>query len=574
MSNNSKVGRNLHRMKQTKKIPLSGNLFKLSGLHIVKRGMKLILFFGLLLASSYTWAQGVPPRGVSGPTERVELLPGADSLVIINEGGVEIRRVVNNVRFRHKGAVLYCNLAVHNVASNLIEAYGNVKIVQGDTITVTGDTLYYYGDSRLAIVSGRKAMLKDKKITLTSRKLVYDMTVGIASYPVPGRTVDKESILTSEEGFYNTQTKEFTYYRNVKLVNPKYTLTTDTLLYNSITKWSHFQGKTRIESKDGTLVANKGRYNTETREAIFNTRTSVDNESYTLTGDSLFFDNTKELGFAKGNVEIYAKNDKTLLTGEEGFYRGKEGFSKVYGRALVRSVVQEDTLFIRADTLYSYENKLDSTRRLIGNKNIYMFKTDFQGKCDSLVYNTADSTILFFRNPILWSDNYQLEADSINAYLVNNKINRMLLKSNSFVISEDTLLNQHNQVKGRTIQAYFNSENKLRQVLVDGNGQSVYYAVGEDEKLIGLNRVECGKMNIQFLDNRVKRISFVGRPDGELIPPQKIQSDKRTLDGFNWRINEKPTRAQTVWAEVPPAAEPVSKSELKKAKGAIGTVKR
>ncbi|HEV7349954.1 OstA-like protein [Telluribacter sp.] len=552
-------------MKQTKKIENRGNPFKPSGIIILKGGMKLLLFFGLLLASSWGWAQGVP----GGASERVELLPGSDSLVIFNEGGVETRRVVNNVRFRHKGSILYCNLAIHNVASNVIEAYGNVKIVQGDTITVTGDTLYYYGNTRLALVSGRRATLKDKKSTLTSRKLVYDMAMGIASYPLPGRTVDKESVLTSDEGFYDTRTKEFTYYKNVKIVNPKYTLTTDTLLFNSITKWSYFQGATRIVSEDGTLVAKKGRYNTETREAIFNTRTSVDNESYTLTGDSLSFDNQNELGFAKGNVEIFAKNDKTLLTGDEGFYRGQEGFSKVYGHAVVRSVVSEDTLFIRADTLYSYENKVDSTRRLVGNKNIFMYKTDFQGKCDSLIYNTADSTIMFFRNPILWSDNFQLEADSINAFLVNNKINRMLLKSNSFVISEDTLLHQHNQVKGRTINAYFNSENKLRQVLVDGNGQSAYYAVGDEETLIGLNRVECGKMNIQFVENRVKRIAFVGRPDGKLIPPQKIQPDQTKLEGFNWRINEKPTRAQTLWQEVPPVSEPPAEGRQKKPRATL-----
>jgi lipopolysaccharide export system protein LptA len=520
----------------------------------------------LLFISLGALAQTAPPRPGAGATERVELLPGADSLVITSEGGVEIRRVVNNVRFRHKGAILSCNLAIHNVASNLIEAYGNVKILQGDTLTITGDTLYYYGDTRLAIVSGRRATLKDKKSTLTSRKLIYDMAVGVASYPYPGRTVDKDNVLTSEEGFYNTNTKEFTYYRKVKLVNPKYTLTTDTLLYHSLSKWSVFRGKTRIVSKEGTLVATKGRYNTETREAQFETRTSIDNDQYTLTGDSLTFDDQQELGFAKGNVEIFAKKDKTLLTGQEGLYRGKEGFSKVFGKAVVRSIVSEDTLYIRADTLYSYENKVDSTRRLVGNKNIYMYKSDFQGKCDSLVYDTADSTILFFRGPILWSDNYQMEADSIHAFLVDNKISRMLLKNNSFVISEDTLLNQHNQVKGRTINALFNSENQLRQVLVAGNGQSLYYAVGDDESLIGLNRVECGKMNLQFLDNRVKQISFVGRPDGKLIPPQKIQSGQRQLEGFNWRINEKPTRAQTLWMEEPPAGNPGSRTRTKKGK--------
>ena len=532
--------------------------------------MRFTLIVFLLMSTALAFGQGRPGPTTGGDQEKVELLPGSDSLTITNENGQEIRRVVNNVRFRHKGSVLYCNLAIQNVASNLIQAYGNVKVVQGDTITVTGDTLLSYGDTRLAIVSGRKAVLTDKKRTLTSKRLEYDMANGLAYYRMPGRTVDSANVLTSSEGIYNTRSKVFDYYRNVKLVNDKYTLTTDTLVYNSVTKWSYFNGPTKIVNKEGTLLAKRGQYNTESGESSFSTRTMVENESYTLTGDTLFYDSQKQLGFAKGNVEILAKEDKTLLLGDEGIYRGLEGFSKVYGHALVKSVVSLDTLYIRADTLYSIENKLDSTRRLIGDKRVFIYKSDFQGRCDSVQYNTVDSTILFFRGPILWGDNYQMEADSISAFLVNNKVNRMLLRSNSFVVSEDTLVKHFNQVKGRTINAFFTGESKLKQVLVDGNGQSAYYAMDDDEKLIGLNRVECGKMNLQFKENRINRIAFLGRPVGSLIPPQNITSAERQLEGFNWRIGEKPTLGQTTWAEAAPdipkkEERPDSKKVLNKA---------
>ena len=142
-----------------------------------------------------------------------------------------------------------------------------------------------------------------------------------------------------------------------------------------------------------------------------------------------------------------------------------------------------------------------------------------------------------------------MEADSITAFLVSNEINRMLLKGKSFVITEDTLVKQFNQVKGRTINAYFQTGNKLKQVLVDGNGESAYYAVDDKQKNIGLNRVECGRMNLLFEDNRVQRIAFIGKPDGKLIPPSKIKPAERQLDGFNWRISEKPTKAKTTWQE-------------------------
>ena len=533
-----------------KKYLANCNPFKLSRVLVIKRNVFLFMFFVLSIYTPNLLAQkGLPQQNASQNEDLVEIIK-SDELEIINENGVDSRRVTNGI-FKHKGAFLHSNLAIQNINTNVIEAFGNVKIVQGDTVTVTGDTLYYYGNTRMAIVSGKKTVLKDSKRTLTTRKIEYDMANGIANYKTPGRTVDEENILTSKEGFYNTRTKEFTYYNNVKLVNKKYVLTTDTLLYNSLTKWSDFTGVTKITNKDGTVNGTKGRYNTESAESSFQKRTTVDNETYTLTADSLEVDGKSNNGRGKGNVVIVAKKDKTVLNGDEGYYWKKEGYSKIFGHAYVRNVVSEDTLYIRADTLYSYENQRDSTRKLVGNKNVFIYKSDFQGKCDSINYNTADSVIRFFRKPILWSDqHYQMEADSITAFLVNNEINRMLLKGKSFVITEDTLVKQFNQVKGRIINAYFESGNKLKQVLVDGNGESAYYAVDDNQKSIGLNRVECGRMNMLFTDNRVQKISFVGKPDGKLIPPSKIKAPERQLDGFNWRIGEKPTKEKTIWKEL------------------------
>jgi lipopolysaccharide export system protein LptA len=526
---------------------------------LIKRNMLRVTFFLMLFVSFEALAQKVSPNPQPAQSSDLVEIIKSDELEIINENGIDTRRVTNGV-FKHKGAFLHSDLAIQNLSTNVIEAFGNVRIIQGDTITVTGDTLYYYGNTRFAIVSGRKTVLKDRKRTLTTRKIEYDMANGIANYRVPGRTVDEENILTSQEGFYNTATKEFTYYKKVKLVNEKYTLTTDTLLYNSLTKWSDFNGKTKIVNKDGTVTGTRGRYNTETAESSFQKRTTVDNETYTLTADTLMVDGKKNNGQGKGNVVIVAKKDKTILNGDEGYYWKDAGYSKIFGHSYVRNIVSDDTLYIRADTLYSYENKLDSTRKLIGNRNVFIYKSDFQGKCDSINYNTADSVIRFFRKPILWSDqHYQMEADTITAFLVQNEINRMLLKGKAFVITEDTLVKQFNQVKGRVINAYFAEKNTLKQVLVDGNGESAYYAVDDQQKMIGLNRVECGKMNLLFVDNRVNRISFVGKPDGQLIPPGKIKAPERQLEGFNWRISEKPTRLKTMWLEEPqPEKKPVT----------------
>jgi hypothetical protein len=276
---------------------------------------------------------------------------------------------------------------------------------------------------------------------------------------------------------------------------------------------------------------------------------------------------------------LVAKTDDTILNGDFGQYNGKQGYSKVWGHALTRTVISKDTLFMTADTLYSLEIQGDSLsksasvkktlktstesdsgnaqkpRRLIGYKNVLLYKKDLQSRCDSLIYNSLDSTITFLKKPIIWSSKYQMEADSIVAQLVNQKLRTMYLRAKSFVIAQDTLFN-FNQVKGRRITAFFDDSTRLQRVFVEGNGESIYFAANEVNKPMGMNRVECAKMTLNFRRNQVHRIQFVGQPDGRFIPPQGVKSEDKQLDGFNWRIKEKPTKkdvlAKAGFKPIPP----------------------
>ena len=596
---------------------------------MLMRTRYLFLLISLLaLTAPQAWAQ------VGGAADKVELLPGADSLVGVNVPGEVVRKIYNNVKFRQKGVLMYCDLAVQNVTTNLIEAYGNVRLVQGDTINVRGDTMFYYGNTRQANLRGHVVM-RDRKMTLTTAVLDYDMLSGIAHYPTPGRIVDKETVLTSLEGYYDTRTKQFTFQRDVKLVNTKGTLTADLLLYNSLSRVATFQGPTRITNKDGVLTAVAGQYNTSTGVSNFQQRATVDTPTYRLTGDSLYYDNVAKLGIANGNVIMVAKDKKAIITGDHVRYNGKAGISRVTGHSVARSLASEatnDTLYLRADTLFSYDDTLNNTRRLVAQRNAMIFKSDLQSKCDSLIYDNADSTIYFYKKPIVWSQNkYQMEADTIRALMKNNRINTLFMKTKSFVVSLDTLKN-FNQIKGRVITAYFKTkiipaapdsaqldgrqaaiaqpvskfaktvanrtneppsatksggqrvmgnspppkttpsastttpareQTALDRVIVEGNGQSLYYAVDEKNQMIGLNHVECSRMNIEFADSKLGQIRFYGQPDARLIPPKEITDDDKELAGFRWREAEKPTKAQVLWQESVVAEQPETKKLLK-----------
>ncbi len=244
------------------------------------------------------------------------------------------------------------------------------------------------------------------------------------------------------------------------------------------------------------------------------------------------------------------------IYGDDGYYDRVSGESKVYGHSYVARVMDEkDTLFISADTLMSVENKDPKKKKLLAWNNVRIFKKDLQGRADSMVYIASDSILYFYRDPVLWTDENQMTADSIHMLLKNKNINRIYMRSNSFVVSEDTLHN-YNQIKGRTMTAFFDGKN-IDHVIVTGNGESVYFALQEkDEKgkvddkgkkvtyqiVSGMNKIICSNMRINFKLGKVNNISFYIKPDASFIPPHDLKPEDKLLKGFIWRGSDRPTR--------------------------------
>jgi len=518
-----------------------------------------------LLVCVDSFGQGKPlnPSRNTGPKSVVKLIQ-ADSLVGINNE-LTVIRFYGNVIFKHRGATLYCNTAVQNSTSNLIEAYGRVKVNQGDTLTITGDTLYYDGNNRFARVLGKKVVLTDDAVTVTSRRMNYDLNVSEAFYNTRGTIRQDSSVLKSDQGTYNTQTKLFHYEGNVTINNPKYDLKTEKLDYDSNTKIATFLTETEVVSKDGTVNASSGTYNLETEQTNFQGRSTLVNDDYTLVADTLLFNQGTDSGLAIGRVEFTSKKDNLSINGDRIVRDGATGLTLVTGNSILKNFEKSDTLYMAADTMYAYEYlnselpidtvKSDSVKSqkklklLIADGNVKLFRMDFQSLTDSLRYDMKDSTITFFQKPILWSNENQLLADTIVAYLRNDKIKNLYLKSSSFVISKDTAQN-FNQIKGRQIQALFDDSTAIEKVYVDGNGESIYFAVDEKNKLIGLNRVICSKMALSFNQNKVQKIVFMGSPESKLIPPGEVGGSDVKLSSFAWRISEKPSKESIIGSNI------------------------
>ncbi len=507
----------------------------------MNRYLLLILIFFI---STSTFAQ-----------RRVKL-KHADGLAGSIRNDERFDRLIGNVVFIQNATTIYCDSAHFFKTQNRIEAFGKVHITDGDSVDVTSHALTYDGNKKIAHLRNKVVFTKLGIATLYTDFLDYDRQKNEVRYFNGGKLVDTTNVLTSKKGYYDVRTNVAAFKSDVIGVNPDYTMTSDTLQYNSKTKVIYFKDHTTIKDKDGGVAVYKsGFYNTNRKLSALNLG-EIESVEYKIKGDEYAIDDALKHYKAKGNVVMTSKEDNLLIYGDDSFYDKKKGISKVYGNAYVAQIDEKlDTLYIGADTLVSIENKDPRKKRLLAYNNVKIFKKDLQGVADSLVYMSVDSTIYFYKAPILWSSGNQMTADSIRILLKNKSIDKLYMVANSFVASQDSLSN-FNQIKGRNMTTTFKGSS-LNSVLVEGNAESIYFILEEKEadldsmkvKLtitMGMNKMICSKMKIIFEDGKVNTVNAYVSPDARFIPPLEIKETERTLKGFTWRADRRPTRDQVV----------------------------
>lgn len=457
--------------------------------------------------------------------------------------GKKVNKLYKNVKFKQEGRTMTCDSAYAFVKEkNKFLGFGHVLIRERNGNTIRSKTLDYNGTSGLAKFR-QEVVLKSKTSTLETETLDYFLNSKEAHFFNGGKLLKDGSILTSERGIFNDITELFFFKGDVVLLKNSDTLLTDTLVYDNKRNIAHLNTYTEILGQDKKLYANKGIYNTKLETAHFHQGAKIIGSKYIMVGDSVNYDAKTENGEAFDNVSIFSIEDSMTIFGDYAIRDEALGTSKVFGNALLEDIDGTDSLLLKADTLISLGDS--GTVNLIQARGLVSFlHTDVQGKCNALDYGLADSIITFMDSPILWNGLNQITADTIHVFLLNNEIDHMNAIINSFIISEDQPL-QYNQVKGRNLLANF-QENQLDEVIVNGNGESIYYAYNDQDDMVGLNKSVCSNMHIYLDSNEVKHIKFLRKPDANFIPPEKIGAGDKTLKGFTWRLEERPTKPQII----------------------------
>ncbi|WP_288965397.1 OstA-like protein [uncultured Prevotella sp.] len=502
----------------------------LSG-HRIQLAVVLCLF-GLCVAQSRKVAKG---RHRPKTDERV-YLKHADMLRFNQYGEHAGAQILNgNVAFLHKGALLTCDSAYFYQESNSFKAFGHVKMRQGDTLSLTSDYAFYDGDNQMA-EARHNVLLRHRGTKLYTDSLNYDRLYNIGYFFEGGKMVDKNNVLVSDWGEYDTETRKAVFNYNVNLRNPKFTLTTDTLHYDTRTSLANIVGPSVIRSKESVIHTSDGYYNTNTGRARLYGRSTMSNKGKEITGDSLFYDEKRGISQGYRNVIYKDTQKKNELHCNYLWYNEKNGFAFATENPVMMEYSQKDTLFVHSDTIkvITYHLNTDSVYRTAHCYNkVRAFRNDVQAVCDSLVYNTKDSCMTMYRDPIAWSGDRQLLGEEIQVFMKDSTIDRAHIINQALTAELMPDKDHYQQLSSKEMFAYF-TKGQITQTEAIGNVRSIYYPVDDkDSTLMGLVYIETDTMKMFMRDRQLQKI-WTSKTDGTWYPMTQIPPERYKLDGFTW----------------------------------------
>ena len=501
--------------------------------HKNTNGRRILLLSVLCLFGFCLVAQVQPRRNAAQPAKSKVYLLHSDVLKK-SKDNPNAQILVGDVSFRHDSIYMYCDSACFYEKTNSLEAFHNVKFVQGDTLFLYGDYLFYDGNTQLAQVRNNVRM-ENRTTTLTTDSLNYDRIANLGYFFDGGTLMDEQNVLTSDWGEYSPATKMSVFNYEVKLINPQFTLTSDTLRYNTDTKIASIVGPSDIDSDENHIYSELGFYYTQQGQAELLERSVLTNNGKRMTGDSLFYDRNRGIGEAFQNVEFVDTISKNMLTGDYCFYNQLTGYAFATDKAVATDFSQGDSLFIHADTLqlYTFHVNTDSVyREARAFHKVRFYRTDIQGVCDSLVFSSKDSCLTLYQDPILWNGKQQLLGEEIMVYMNDSTIDWAHIQNQALSVEQLDSLN-YNQVSGKDMKAYFEG-GEMKQVDVDGSVRLVYFPMEKDSTLLGMNCSETSKLSM-FLENRkLKKLAMSPKSNGTLYPMTQIPSAKMKLDNFAW----------------------------------------
>ncbi len=468
--------------------------------------------------------------------ERVYLLHADELRYDMFGKNPDAQIVKGKVAFMHQGSKLTCDSAYFYQATNSVKAFGHVHYRQGDTLSLTCEKADY--DGLMQMMHARKnVVLHHRRQTLKTDSLDFDRLYNMANFFDGGTLIDGKDRLVSDWGEYHTETREAKFVFNVKLRSGKDVVTTDTLYYDVPTSTAHMVGPSKIVSGNGGVVhTHDGYYNTRTDQAkLFGRSTLVDKDK-SITGDSLYYKkNGESTGY--GNVVYIDKKNKNSLTCNYLRYNEKTGKGFATRNPVAIDYSQKDTLWMHSDTMriYTFNINTDSVyRKVHAYPHVRAFRRDIQAVCDSLVFNSKDSCMTMYKDPITWNVNRQLLGEEIRAYMADSTIRFAHVIGQALSVEQMPDSVHFNQITSSEMKSYF-EKGEMKMTEAIGNVQTVYYMTNDkDSSLVGLNYLETDTMRMYMGTARKLDKIWTNKFTSTMYPMTQIPPSKYKLPNFAW----------------------------------------
>lgn len=199
--------------------------------------------------------------------------------------------------------------------------------------------------------------------------------------------------------------------------------------------------------------------------------------------------------------------------------------------ALEREQAVRDSLAARDTTAIGFMTALGSVR---------LFRSDMQSRCDSLEYCDLDSLARMFISPIVWNEgNRQYTSDSLTLAIKDQRMDKASLMSNAFIIiQEDSIC--FDQIKGAEILAYFDSTTALTRFDALGGANAMFF-LEENDAFATVNKVESKMLSATFVEGNLDRVYYFDSPKNDAYPVVQLPKEERTMKGFEWKPENRPT---------------------------------
>ncbi|MXV38898.1 OstA family protein [Flavobacteriaceae bacterium Ap0902] len=460
-----------------------------------------------------------------------------------------------SVVFQHANGTLSADTIVVDQNEKILTAFSNVKMIM-DNNELTAEKVTYNNNTEISTATG-DVVLRNPEQTLYTDKLEYNRNTNQAYYNTGGTIVSEESTITSQIGIYNLNTKSNTFNDEVRVTNQDYYIESKNIKHYSEGDYMDFNDETYIQNRKNPrqyIETTKGRYYLGKKEAYLENRSSVYSDGTVLTADDIYFNQNTGYGMGEGDVIIDNPEDQQYIRGGFGeFFREKDS-AYVTQQAYAVKVFENDSFYLHADTLMSTKRLEKGLIRAFHAAKY--FKSNLQGKADSISFYEGTGELRFFKDPVVWSGVRQITGDTIFVYsnVELERLDSIMIRENAFAISKTDSLTQtqFHQLKSRRMLGIF-IEEQLDWILAEGNAQSLIYVEEENEEkplapkeLTGINRSDCGIIEADVEDREINVISCKIKATSKFYPPSRIPDNERKFPGFLWRSDDRPL----VWQDI------------------------